>query len=259
MSEIIPIFKTQGSFYKSLITTDKKEEISEEYSVTLSSIVKNYKLEKVLVIDDTFFAFPELYKNVNKLCEVIFGLDFVVCKDAKDKSEQSLKTESKISILMRNSGGYEDLLKIHNLIYTNQDYFYYRNRSDWGLIKNNITENLLLLLPPFDNFIHKNLLYDSICVPDFGKIKPIITYANMELPWGEVLNENIKNYALNNKYDLMKVHPISYYRNSDVKGFQNKRSVEERGVFSDPHLQYFCSDKFSFEEYCRKVKIEFIK
>lgn len=258
-SNIIPIFKTQGSFYKSLLTCEKEDEISQEYSVSIYSIIKKYSLPKITIIDDSFFSFPQIYKNLNKICQTIFGMEFTICKDAKDKSERSIKTESKISILIKNSKGYKDLLRLHNFIHSTQDYFYYKSRLDWNILKDHFTENLTLVLPPFDNFIHKNLLYDSICVPDFGKIKPIMTYANMELPWNDVLNENIKNYTANNNYSLLEVHPISYYRNDDIKSFINKRSVEERGSVSDPKLQYFSSDKFSFEDYCRKTNVEFIR
>ena len=259
MNNILPIFKTQGSFHKSLLTSENEDEISSDYSISVISITKKYKLNKIIVIDDTFFSFLELYKNcIKNNIQLIFGINFCCCKDAKEKSEKSIKTENKISILMNNSGSYKDLLRIHNLINTNQEYFYYKSRIDYSIIKSLWTENLSLLIPPFDNFIHQNLLYDSICVPDFGKIKPTMTFANQELPYQEILNENIKNYASNNDFNLKEVHNVCYYRNKDIKSYCVKRAIEKRSNFSSPEIPYFCSDKFSFEEYCRKVNVEFI-
>ena len=166
MNEIINIFKSQGSFYKSILTSEDKSEISKDEPVSIISIAVQNKLDKLLVIDDTFFEFPKLYKNCNKKnIQLIFGIDFIICNDAMEKSERSLKTESKVCILMKNSDGYKDLLNIHNLVHTNLDFCYYKHRLDWKNLQNNWTDNLILLIPQYNGFIHKNLLFDSYCVP----------------------------------------------------------------------------------------------
>ncbi len=259
MNKIISIFKTQGSFHKSLLTSEDENEISKDGPVSIISIAKKYKLEKIIVLDDTFFSFPSLYKNCNKNnIELIFGINIIICKDRFQKNDSSLKTNNKICILMKNSESYIDILKFHNAIYTDQENLYYQFRTDYKMLQQYFTDNLFLFIPPHDSFIEKNLLYNSICVPDFGKIKPTLTFAKVGLPYEEVLNENIKNYASNNNYDLIEVQPVYYYRNNDVKNWMVKMAIENRSNFSSPELNYACSDRFSFQEFCRKINKEFI-
>ena len=258
MNEIIPIWKTHGSLSKSIISYEEEDKISESGPVSLISIAYKYNLPQVVVIEDTFLSFPSLYKGLPETCKLIYGINFICCKNALDKSETSLKTEHKISILIKNSQGYKDLLHIHNFVHTNPDYSYYQTRIDFEIIKKFWTDNLLLLIPPYDNFIHKNLLFDSICVPDFGPIKPILTFAKMDIPFDYLLEENIKNYASNNNYDLQEVHPIYYYKDEDVKSFYTYKLIENRSTFSEPKLDFFCSSSFSWESYCKKTNVKFI-
>jgi DNA polymerase III alpha subunit len=259
MTNIVPIFKTHGSLAKSIISYEDEEKISESGPVSLISIVNTYNLKRVVVMDDSFLAFPSLYSSLPSNCELIFGINFLCCRDAKDKSEASLKTEHKISNLMKNSDGYKDLLRIHNAIHTNQDNFYYQMRADLDIIKSKWTDNLLMIIPPYDNFIHKNLLFDSFCVPDFGNIKPIFTYAKMQIPWDYLLEEGIKNYATNNSCDIQEVHPVYYYKEEDVKAFYTYKLIENRSKFSEPELDFFCSNKFSWESYLGKTNAQLIQ
>lgn len=267
MNNIIPIFKTHGSLGRANITAWGKKDykkddgnydwpIPESSPVSIGGIVEKYKLDKVVVIDDSFLSLPGLH-SLLKENQLIFGVNFICCQDAKDKSEASLKTEHKISILMKNGPGYQDLVKIHNLVHTNQDYFYYRTRIDFNILKENWTDNLLLLIPPYDNFIHKNSLYDSVCVPDFGQIKPIMTFARMNLPFDYLLEDSIKKYAESFKYELMECHPVYYFSEWDIKPYMNFRAIENRGTFVNPELGDFCSPDFSWESYCKKANINF--
>lgn len=258
-SDIIPIFKTHGSLGKSILTSWSKKDVGEENwpisesgPVSVVGIAEKHNLENVVVIDDTFLSFPSLYKNLKK-SKLIFGVNFDCCKNALEKSEDSLKTEHKISVVMKNGNGYRDLLKIHNLVHTNQNYFYYKTRIDFDVIKKNWTDNLSLIVPPYDNFIHKNLLTNSVCVPDFGPIKPIMTFARMNLPFDYLLEDNIKRYAENNGFELQEVHPVYYYKESDVKAFYAFKCIENRTTFAEPELEFFTSNSFSWESYLNKT------
>lgn len=261
---VIPIFKTHGSLGRSLLTVEEKDKetdpnISKDSPISIVGIVNEYKLKELTIIDDTFLSFPQIYSNLNPICnKVVFGINFICCQDVKDKSDKSLKTESKISVLIKNSNGYKDLLKIHNLVHTSEEHFYYRPRICWKTLRDNWSNNLILMLPSYDNFIHKNLLFDSNCVPDLGKIKPILTYSNQELPFDYLLEENIKKYSKSNNYELHEIHNVYYYSNEDAKAYNVYRCVDNRSSFSKPNLEGFSSNKFSWENYCEKMNIKFI-
>lgn len=260
---ILPIFKTHGSFGHSILivkdegkktSNQEEEKISIEGPVSILSIVQKYKIKFPIIIDDNFLSFPDIYKHLNSFCHIIFGVNFTCCNDIKDKSSESMRTESKVSILMKNSHGYKDLLKIYNLVNTNKDYFYYHPRIDWKTLNDLWTENLFLMLPPYDNFIHNNYLKDGACIPFFGKINPLFTFAKMELPFDALLFDAIIEYTTNNKFELQEVHPIYYMNDYDMKPYMVHRCVDNRTCMSNPDLDYMTSNRFSFESYLRKIE-----
>jgi DNA polymerase III alpha subunit len=264
MSDIIPIFKTNGSLGRGTFTVENEDSLKEgehpiknTAPVSVYSIAKKYKLENVTVIDNGMLLFPELYKNINRESGLIFGCNFTICKDAKEKSEESPRSECKIAILIKNSQGYKDFLALHNEIMTNRDYFYYHFRLDYEILQKFWTENLELVIPPYDNFIHRNLLNNGVCNPCFGKIKPSIFYANMSTLIDVMLAPAIINYAKNNELDIFECHPVYYYKNTDCKTYMNFRCIGGGTEFSKPEIGDFCSDKFSWEAYCKKTGIEF--
>ena len=253
-SQIIPIFKTHGSLGRAILTVKKEDEISESGPVSIFSIVKEHKLDKIIITDDTFLSFPSVYKNINPICQVIFGINFFCCNDVKGKGAESVMTESKITILMNNSKGYKDLLRLHNKVHTDPDYLYYHPRVDWETLSDLWTENLTLFLPAYDNFIHNNLLKDGGCLPQFKSIKPVFSWASMELPFDYLLEDAIQSYASNNNFEIIESHPIYYYKEEDLKAYMFFRSVDRRAVFSNPNLDFMTSNQFSFESYLKKTK-----
>lgn len=250
MTDTIPIWKTHGSMGKSILTAEDDDEILDNYPVSIISIAKRYKLKQLMVIDDSFVEFPKLLKNCNKYdIQLIFGLNFTLCNDANEKTEESRMNDHKVSVLMKNSAGYKDLILLNNAINANPDNFYYCNRGDYKILNKHMTDNLVLLIPPHDNFIHKNLLENGKIIPKFEGYKPIFTYCDIELPYTEVLNKSIHNYANNNKYDLKHVHPIVHFSKKDYKAYQNFRAIANRKTYNNPNIEFFCNDSFSWESY----------
>jgi len=255
---IIPIYKSCGSIGKSILTVDKEYDIKDDSTVSIIAISKKFNLKEVIIIDDSFFLFPQIYKNfVDECTKVIFGINFIVCNDVKDKNDKSRRTESKVSILMKNSNGYQDLIKIYNAAKSVEENFYFYGRLDWKIIHSLWTDNLYMILPPYDNFIHKNLLCNGSCVPDFKNINPLFTFADQDIPFDNILIPTIKEYAEIYKFDLSEVHPIYYYRRSDFETYMTFRAIDERNKFENINLDYFCSPEFCFESYANKVGIKF--
>lgn len=254
---MFPIFKTHGSLGRSILSYEHEYEIKDDAPVSIFAIAKQNHLGALTVIEDSFLSFPKLYKGCNKNdIQLIFGINFTLCNNSAQKDDDSLLSESKVSVLMKNSQGYKDLIRLHDAINTNVDTFYYIPRGDFSILKQYWTENLELVIPPFDGFIHKNLLNNGKVLPNFGKIKPTITFANMELPWNNILNEAIIKYAKTNKFELEEVHPTYYYKNADFKQYLIFRAINNRKNFDNPGLDFFSSDTFSFESYCNKMGVK---
>lgn len=253
--KIIPIWKTHASVGRSLITYEDETAINELLPISVIAIAKRHGLEKIVVIEDSFTSFPELYKNCDKHnIHLIFGLNFTVCNDASIKNEDSLLSNCKVSVLMKNSNGYKDLIKLNDAMNAQKDNFYYTARGDWKILNHYMTDNLQLIIPPYDGFIHRNLLNMGNCVPIIDKLNPIFSFSSMELPYDMLLIDAIKEFAVNNKYKYQEVHPIYYYMDWDFKTYLTFRCINNRSEFSAPDIEFMSSSRFSFESYENKLK-----
>lgn len=254
MNNIIPIFKTHGSIGRSIITYEDETEINELAPVSVISIAKKHNLNKIVIIENNFTSFPELYKNCDKHnIHLIFGLSMVVCNNVKIQDEDSLLSNSKISVLMKNSEGYEDLIRMNDAMNADKNNFYYTPRGDFNIVKNNMTNNLQLIIGPYDSFIHKNLLEFGNCIPNLNGLKPIFTYASMSLPYDDLLIEATLNYAKNNNFETQEVHPIYYYDKASFRAYTTFRCINNRSEFAAPNVDFLCSDEFCWESYENKI------
>jgi DNA polymerase III alpha subunit len=253
--KILPIFKTHASIGRSLLTYEDEDEINPLSPVSVIAIAKLHKLDKVVIIDDLFTAFPELYKNCEKHnIQLIFGLNFNICNNVNIKDEDSLLSNCKISVLMKNSEAYKDLIKLNDAMKARKDNFYYTERGDWNILNEYLTDNLQVIIPPYDNFIHKNLLCMGNCIPKLDKFKPIFSLADMELPYDSLLRQATVEFAAKNKYETQEVHPIYYYKDEDFKTYMVFRAINNRAEFSCPDVEFLTSSRFSYESYENKLK-----
>lgn len=252
---IIPIFSTQGSVGKSILTAEDEQDISQDSPVSIFGIAKKFNLKELLVINNSFLDFCQLYKNSKKNnIHLVFGLTFTICNDVKQKTKESLQSNCKVCVLMKNSKGYEDLIRLNNAINANESSFYYTTRGDWSILNKFITENLQVVIPPYDNFIHRNLFEDGDCLPNLEKLNPLFLFANMELPFDTELNLAIFKFIKNNNYPCLEVHPIYYYAYEDFKPYIVLRSIGNRSSFWKPENDFLCSPNFCWEDYNKKAQ-----
>lgn len=262
MSNILPIFTSHYSFGRSILTLDKPEyivdgktvqirnpeDIRDDRPTPIIGIARAFKLNEIFLIDNNFSGFIEAYKNSkDNNIQLNFGLKLIVCNNINDKSDESKKTESKVIIWMKNSEGYKDLIKIYSKAAT--EGFYYIPRISWDLINEMFTENLSLSIPQYDSFLHKNLLHNCNCIPKFNKVIPNIFISQMELPFDDIIKNAHITYAKDNNLDIIETNPIYYYKSEDFKAYCVFRAINKRGTFTNPNIEYFCSDGFSFESY----------
>ncbi len=252
--DILPVFKTDASINRSLFIVDDTLEIKENAPISVFAACKESKIDKLVVLDNSFVNFPQLYKKCSKYdIKLIFGVNLTICNDSSLKNEESLSSNCKVSVVMKNSNAYQDLIKLHNAVNANAETFYYTTRGMWRDIINNWTDNLELVFPSYDNFLHKNLLENGECIPELGKIKPTLFYSNHGLPFDEILSERIIEFARNNGFNLNEVHNCYYYKDKHFKPYCVLRSIGERSKFNNPNVNFLCSDSFSVETYLRKV------
>jgi len=249
MSKTIPIFTTDASLGRSILTTDEADKIKDDYPVSVFSIAKEHNIDKIYMLETSMVSFINSYKNAAKINkQLIFGIRFKVVDDSKNQSEESLQTESNVCVWMKNSNGYKDLVKLYSEGHGRPDRFYYTGRLDWKLLQEMFTENLLLSIPFYSSFIANNTLnYGYNCVPNFGKIKPIFTIENHNLPFDSLLKTKTSLFCEANKFDLIDTHSIYYYKTEDIKAYQVFKCIHERSTYEMPNLRFMSQPTFSFE------------
>jgi DNA polymerase III alpha subunit len=238
------------------LTLEENKELNDNEPISILSIIDKYKLDKLFLVENAMSSFVDAYKKLGEInCQLIFGLKLVVCNDAADKSETSLKTESKVIVWIKNSEGYKSMLQIYKKAFT--DDFYYRGRTDWKTLNQLIDNNLSLSIPAYSSFLHNNILKGYNCIPDFGNLKPNILISDLGLPFDNILRQKHINYAKNNDLEINECLPIYHYSKKDWDAFCIYRAIQNRGSYSSPKIDNFGSDLACWENYCKQNKIKF--
>ncbi len=256
---ILPLFKSHYSIGKSILTLDADDKtetkIKETAPVSICSIARHFNLSPVVIVDDNLSGFIEAYKNFESLGkQFIFGLRLTVCADMTQKNEESLKTESKVLIFLKNSAGYPGLLKVYSKAATEGKY--YQPRIDWKVLKAMWDPNLVLAIPFYDSFLFNNSFCGSMCVPDFP-VNPHLCLESHGLPFDNLLTGLVDDFSKKNDLPILNSHTVYYYRNSDITAYQTFRCISNRSTLEKPELDHFSSAEFSFESYCKKEGLNF--
>ena len=252
---MIPIFQSNYSYGKGILTLDKAEEITDDAPISIFSIAKKHNLKELHLVDYNFGGFISFYKGcVAAGIKARFGIKFYVCQDLTNKSDDSLKTESKVVVWALNSEGYKDLCKLNTESWL-PDNFYYQNRLDWPTLKRLWTPNLGLSVDFYDGFLAQNLIRNGCCVPDLSFTKPELLVCSCEMPFDTLIENKTVEFCLKNNFPIERFHPIYYTNDSDAEAFQVFRCIQNKTTTQKPNLEHFSSNKFSFEEYLRKNNI----
>lgn len=255
MSNIIPLFYDHSS-KRSILTYWKEEECVENGPQSIVKIAKNNSLKEIFGISNNFHTFFEAYKNLKEQnINFRFGLSLIMCNDINDKSEESIKTQHKIIIWMKNSTAYKDLIKIYTKCHADINNKYYIQRFDFNQLNSLWTNNLILSLPFFNSFIHKNTLeYGCDIMPNFPVLPIIFREQNSGLPFENLINKALEKYNKDGNMEEVKCKTIYYEKKDDMKAYMVYRAIENQSTFAKPELEDFCSNNFSFEDYKELIK-----
>ena len=250
MSECLPIFNSQYSLGKSILTLNKRGESSEVGPDSIIDICADNGLENLYLVDNSMSGFLQAYANCKDAdLKLIFGLKILVGPDNKEKTEDSLKKFSKFVIFAKNEEGYKKLIKIYSDASVNG--FYYTPRSDFKFIKSIWKEDDLSLCVPFyDSFIYKNVIENYNCVPELDFTEPTFFIESNSLPFDEVVKSKVVEYT-ENKNELIKTKSIYYKNKEDFMAYLTFRCINNRSSLEKPNLEHMCSNEFCFEEWSK--------
>lgn len=246
--EIIPIFKSQYSLGKSILTLEKASESPPAGPDSMIDICLENDIQDMFLVDDNMSGFLQAYTNAKEAnIKLIFGLRMLVGTDKEDKSESSLKKFCRFIIFAKNRKGYKKLIKIYSDAAVNG--FYYTPRTDYKFLKSIWDDKSLHLCVPFyDSFIFKNILENYTCVPEIGFTKPTFFTEDNGLPFDKILENKITEYV-EGKKDLIKIKNIYYKNKKDFIAYLTFRCINNRSSLERPNLDHMSSNQFCLESW----------
>lgn len=253
MDNITPLFSTSASLRQGgIFVIDKAGAAAEakhsKGPVNLVDLAKEEKLESITLVESNFVNFMQAYKFFGKInCQFKFGLKLAICDDLNDKTEESFKSESKIIIFLKDDKGYKKLINIFTKAAT--DGFYYIPRIDWKNLKESWSEELILALPFYSSFLARNLLSFSSIMPDLPANPILLKEVGQELPFDDLINSSIDQYAKSNSFLTENVKSIYYKNRNDAKSFLIYRAILERKTWDKPNMDGMASREFCLESY----------
>jgi DNA polymerase III alpha subunit len=255
MNDITLVSYTHDS-YKSLLTYWPDKDITPDGPQSIVKLCVDNQVKRLVGISNTFASYPEAYKAVKKAnIDFIFGIEIWLCDDRLVRNEQSLINEHKIIVLMKNSQGYQDLIKLYTAINSDKENFYYKSRFDCASLKKYWTDNLVLWLPFFDSFIDRNTLkHKASIVPDFPVNPVICREQETEHPHQQSIDLALDRYNKDGLLTEIKTKTVFYEKREDMFAYMTYRCMKNRSNMDKPELDEMCSPAFSFEDYLKLSK-----
>jgi DNA polymerase III alpha subunit len=257
MPEIpIPLFSVSSSLKQGGVFTVERAGAAKKSGrvkgpVSLCDIAKEHGLKQLHIVASNWVDFMVAHKNLKEIgCQLVFGLKLVVCENLADKTDASLKTESKIIIWMNGGGAadYQALINIFSV--AANDGFYYTPRIDWKTLCAMWHKDLILSLPFYSSFLARNTLTFAAIVPQFPEgVKPVLLQEiGQELATDQLIEPVVARYAETQGLEVQPVKSIYYKKRDDAKQFQVWRCVLSRTTFDKPNDSH-SSREFSWDSY----------
>jgi len=251
--DIVPFFKSHYSIGRSILTLEEESTSPEGGPDSIIDICKENGLKNFFLIDDSMSGFLQAYVNSKKSnLKMIFGLRISLCNDISQKDKESLDQTCKYIIIAKNNNGYKRLIKIFSQASLNG--FYYTPRVDFKLLSSHWNDNDLQLVVPFyDSFIHKNYLEDNWCPEPPKKFKLDLIIEKNNLPFDNLITNRVKEFAKNNpQSNIINAQSIFYKNKKDFKSYITFRAIDARTTLGKPNLEHMGSNEFCFESWSKK-------
>jgi len=250
---ILPIFKSHYSIGRSILTLED-EEYSEKYPDSIIQIAKDNNFKTLYLVEDNMTSFLQAYTNTKKYnINLRYGLRLTITDNILEKKEDNKNKNSKVIIFFKNDKGYRKLIKLFSI--AAKEGFYYEPRIDYKTLKENWSdEDLLLCIPFYDSFIFNNLLRGYLCMPEIEFTKPIFFLEENEMPFDKLLRNKVIEYTEKNKCDTIEVKSIYYKLRKDFKSYLTFRCINSRTTLNKPELEHMTSTEFCFENWLEKTK-----
>ena len=228
---MIPLFKSQFSIGKSILTPQK-----------ILDIAKLNSLERVVLVEDSFYGFRvfnQLFQE--ERIPFVFGLRLSVINDDVDPNEKS----SKLVFFAENNDGIRSLKRFYSEASLDDNNALVLSRYSKEDFK-----NVKIAVPFYDSYIFNNLFYFGLCHLNLSNLDPVYFIEDNNHPFDFQIRSVIE--GLDVKTQMVKT--ILHHNKDDFHAFQMykaacSRSQGKSPVFQNPNLNHFCSDNFCWESF----------
>jgi DNA polymerase III subunit alpha len=242
------LWTSHYSINSSILTLDApSNKINLEHPQSIIQICVDNNIKDLFLIETNMSGLVRAIENCQKAnINLFFGLKLVVCADIHKKDAESLSTEYKIIIFMRDEKAYKNLLRIYTT--ASIEGFYYRARIDCPTLEKYWDDNLLLIHPFYYSFLHRNALYLSNCNPNFNFLKEHQFFIEKnDLPFNYLIEEAIDNFGKKNKITKIPSRSIYYLNKDYFKAFVTNKAIHNRASLEVPNEEHLSSAQFSYE------------
>ncbi len=232
---MIPLFKTHASISRSIL---KNEDILD--------IQKEYSLERIVAVEDSFYGFRELNtKLLERKVQLVFGIRLPVVQNTNDE------LSSKLVFFAKNNDGAKQIKKLYTKA----------SCSDSGnLVLADLKEDefsqTMVAVPFYDSFVYQNIFHFGMCEIDLRRFEHFFFEESNDHPFDHMISAQLKEVAGGK---IIKAKSIYYRNKEDIEAFQFYKSVTNRSggrppSFGNPQLEHFCSAEFCWESYLEKTQ-----
>lgn len=227
----IPLFKTQYSIGKSILTTDDVLDIA-----TYNDI------EKTVFVEDSFYGFRDVnakFKEKNK--SFVYGVKLSV---VQDEGDSSYLTPSKLIFFAKNNKGFKNIRDLYTDCHTNDGIL------SLSKYKNSFFKDIRIGVPFYDSFIFNNIFNFGLYDLNLDGLDHFYFEEDNKHPFDFQIKKALKSVGAN----IVKSKSIYYRNKEDFHAFQMYKSTCNRRqgrppTFSNPNLNDFCSEEFCWESY----------
>lgn len=242
---MIPLVKSNFSIGKSILTLAHPEkDVYPDGPKSIFSIAKEESLKDLVILDDSFYGFYAAYSYCKEnSINLIYGVTMSFSEEGQKDSPLC-----KVAVFIRNKAGYADLIALNSQAAKNG----FLTKTDLETL---LTKNLLLAIPFYDSFIHKNALTFAKFSDYILKFSPIFFTEDNGLPFDRIIAKAVKEIC-GDKFPVIPAKTICYYNRSDIDAFLTykcicNRSFSKRSL-SKPNFEHFSSDEFCWQSFKEK-------
>lgn len=251
--KVIPLFKSNYSISKSILTLDPPGGHVEGGSDSIFDIANECNIDSIFMVEDSISSFLPAYLGCKSSKKKFrFGLRMNFVSDLSVPYKEDISIHKNI-VFCKNEGGYKRLIKLSTLASTKNfdtiPRFSYENLHDlWS------DDDLILGVPFYDSFLFNNTLTKSICVPSFGKIKPVFFVEDNDLPFDSLAQNAVYKFCESEGNEVCKAKSIFYKNRDDFYAWQtykliNRKSFGSGNTLEKPNLEHCGSREFCIESW----------